>query len=130
MTTEKSKSGERSYLRIPITMSVEFNICSTDLLTDLHLASSRNVSQTGICFSTTSQPQIDSIIKVKTDLAILAQCIQIENMLFELGGCILGKVVWARPAPDDPNRTDVGVAFIKIEDAEKPEVKEAVSLIS
>jgi len=109
---------------------LEFKICSINLVSELHLASSRNISQSGMCFRAASAPPLGSIIKIQTDLETLAKCIQIENMLFELKGCVLGKVIWASPAKEDASLTDVGVVFIKTGEIEVPDVKEAVSLVA
>ena len=83
-----------------------------------------------MCFTTSSLPSVGSIIKIRANLEILSKCIQVENMLYELDGCILGKVVWARPSFDDPAKIDVGIAFIKAGEADLAEVQEAVSLLT
>ena len=51
-------------------------------------------------------------------------------MLFELEGSVLGKVAWARPSQKEPDWFDVGVAFIKLEEAQNHEVREAARLLT
>jgi len=126
----QTSDNNRQFIRLDFNKSFEFNVCSHELLTDLHLASSKNVSQTGICFTSIGVPKIDSIIKLSVDLSTLAECIQVEKYLFELDGGILGKVMWTKQSPEDPNMTDVGAAFIKAEESGLPEVREAVAVFA
>jgi hypothetical protein len=65
---------------------------------------------------------------IRSDLKTLADCIQIENQLFELEGCVLGKVIWTLPSRQEDGLYDVGVSFIKTQEAESPEMKEALAL--
>ena len=122
--------NQRQFIRLDFNKSFAFSVCAYELLTDLHLASSKNVSQTGICFTSVGTPKMDSIIKLSVDLSTLAECIQTEKYLFELDGGILAKVVWTKQSPEDPNMTDVGAAFIKLEEAGLPEVREAVTVLA
>lgn len=125
----QNKSDARYYERIVFKNPLGFKVCSPEFLTELHLASSRNVSQSGICFSTTSEPPIGSIIKIEVELKTLARLIRIENMLFEFGNAVLGKVIWTRSSGVNPGMFDIGAAFIKAEDLSLPEVKEAIALL-
>ena len=123
-----SDSDKRDFIRMSFEKPFEFKVCSINLISELHLASSRNVSQTGMCFSTNSNPPIGTILKIKVDLETLAKCIRVEHMLFELNDSILGKVMWVRASSVEVGINDVGVAFIKTGEAETSDVKEAVQL--
>jgi hypothetical protein len=125
----QSRSEARYYERIVFKNPLGFKICSPEFLTELHLASSRNISQTGICFTAASEPPVGSIVKIRVELKTLARLIQIENMLFEFDNAILGKVIWTRSSEADPNMFDIGAAFIKAGDSGLPEVKEAIALL-
>lgn len=124
------RSENRIAIRLPYDKSLQFKICSPNFVSEMHLASSRNVSQTGLCFRANSSPPLGSIIKIDTDLPTLARCIQVENMIFELDGGILGKVVWTQDAAGQTGKVDVGVAFIRIGESQSDEVKEAELLLS
>ena len=120
----------RVYFRVSFEKPLQFKICSLDLLSDLHVASSRNVSQSGICFASKTNPPLGTILMIQADLKTLANCIRIENHLFELEGCVLGKVIWTLPSRQKDGLYDVGVSFIKTQDAESFEVQQAVALLS
>jgi len=123
-------NNNRQFVRLDFNKSFAFSVCDYELLADLHLASSKNVSQTGICFTSVEVPKIDSIIKLSVDLSTLAECIRTEKYLFELDGGLLAKVMWTKQSPEDPNMTDVGAAFIKAEESGLPEVREAVAILA
>jgi len=130
MTTDMENRDEtRTYLRISYQDPLRFQVCSLSLLSELHVASAQNVSQSGMCFSSENTPPLGSIIMIRTDLKTLASCIKVENMLFELEGSILGKVVWVRPSQLKLQWFDIGVAFVKLEEAGHPEIREAVELL-
>lgn len=119
----------RTYLRVSFNNSLQFKICSTQFLSEFHVASAQNISQSGLCFSSEKDPAVGTIIMIQTDLKTLSHCIKVENMLFEMEGSILGKVVWTRASRLKQDRFDVGVAFVKLEEADQPEVREAVGLL-
>jgi hypothetical protein len=122
MENARSSSDARQYERLPFTTPLFFKVCSEGFLKELHLASSRNVSRSGLCFRSAAQPPAGSIIQIDLDLATLNRCLRTEGMLFEFGDSVLGKVIWTRPSGGDMNAFDVGVAFVKAGEGNLPEV--------
>lgn len=120
----------RTYLRVSFNDPLQFKICSAQFLSELHVASAQNISQSGLCFSSEKDPAVGTIIMIQTDLRTLSHCIKVENMLFELEGSILGKVVWTRVSRLRQDRFDVGVTFVKLEEAGQSEIREAIELLA
>ncbi len=81
----------RKYIRIGYHDDFDFTICSRHVLKG-H-ASSLDVSQNGILFTSDTAPKVNSLITMKPNHQTLRQCLKIEKLLHETDGEILGKVV-------------------------------------
>ena len=71
---------------------------------------SKNLSASGMLFTTTQPPELSSIIVLDLDYRTSRVCQEIEEHALIINDKLLGKVV--RIESNDDNSYDVGVAFI------------------
>lgn len=72
---------------------------------------SKNLSASGILFTSSFIPEISSILRLELDYRTTNICREIEEQAVIVGNSLIGKVV--RIEDNDDGRYNVGVAFIK-----------------
>ncbi len=113
----------RAFLRMNYEAPVEVKVLSN--VKDANPATSRNISQTGILFSSEHLVPLSSMVWLNLDINTLSICSEIEeNSLIYKNG-IVGKVVRVDEA-DDGNY-DIGVCFVK---KSAPEAEKLKSLLT
>lgn len=78
-------------------------------------AVSKNLSASGILFTTTSIPEISSVLVLDLDYRTTRICQEIENRALVLNDKLIGKVV--RIEDNEDGRYNIGVAFVKKTDS-------------
>ncbi|MCW8962689.1 MAG: PilZ domain-containing protein [Gammaproteobacteria bacterium] len=93
MTTNEEM---RQYIRHPTNIPIEYSILDVTIEDKPHV---RNISRSGLCFTTSTRIEPDKIIHIK---------ILLEGYDFEVEGIVM----WCRDSEDHPNeRYEVGVKF-------------------
>ena len=93
-------------------------------------ATSRNISQSGILFQTTSRPPaMSSILWLDLDLRTLKICQEIESRALIFNNGLLGRVVRVEEDPANANAYDVGVCFLTKNQKDSREVQQILSTI-
>lgn len=87
-------------------------------------AVSKNLSASGILFTTRELPEISSILTLNLDFRTSQVCQEIEERALILNNKLLGKVVRIEDANN--GMWDVGVAFIKKDDYVSEDLKKLV----
>ena len=86
----------RQYIRHPTNIPIEYSILDVTFEDKPHV---RNISRSGLCFTTSTRIEPDKIIHIK---------ILLEGYDFEVEGIVM----WCRDSEDHPNeRYEVGVKF-------------------
>lgn len=100
-----------------VTSSKDLNPIASSLIK----AVSKNLSASGILFSTKDLPEISSILTLNLDYRTSHVCQEIEERALIVDNKLLGKVVRIEDADD--GTWDVGVAFIKKDDYVSKDLK-------
>lgn len=116
---------KREYLRYRCDKPVDFKILASPK--DSGEASkfvsgiSKNLSASGILFSSTQIPEISSVLALDLDYRTTNLCREIEEHVLIVDTKLIGKVV--RIEQNDDGSFDIGVAFIKKSDQLPAEIK-------
>ena len=87
----------------------------------------RNISQNGVLFQTEENPpQLSSIVWMNLDMRTLKICQEIEAKALIFNNGVLGKVVRVEEDSENNNAYDVGVCFLRKEQRDSSEVREAL----
>ena len=87
----------------------------------------RNISQNGVLFQTEENPpQLSSIVWMNLDMRTLKICQEIEAKALIFNNGVLGKVVRVEEDTENNNAYDVGVCFLRKEQRDSSEVREAL----
>lgn len=87
---------------------------SDNTISDLANAITKNLSASGMLFTSVYPPRLSSIIVLDVDYRTTRLCEEIEERALILNNRLLGKVV--RIEDNDNGSYDIGVAFIKKSD--------------
>jgi c-di-GMP-binding flagellar brake protein YcgR len=91
-------------------------------------ASSRNISQTGILFRTeTRPPEISSLLWLDLDIRTLKICQEIEGKALIFNNGLIGKVVRVEEDAEAANSFDVGVCFLRKDEAKNRDVQKLLA---
>ncbi|MBU1863442.1 MAG: hypothetical protein KKH94_07275 [Candidatus Omnitrophica bacterium] len=101
---------KRKYIRGALNDTITFTACSHTLTQGS--AASLDVSQNGILFITHTPPKIGALITLKVNQQLLKRCLELEKLLQENNGEILGKAVRV-VKEKDTNNYQIAVAFLK-----------------
>ena len=116
----------REFFRVPFTRSLKYKAYSNGSLD----GTTRNISQSGILFSTDqAPPRVSSIVWLSLDMRTLGICREIESRALILNNGILGRVVRVEEDPSVTKTYDVGVCFLNKEQWGEPEVTELLKTI-
>ena len=126
---KERKKNRRSFPRVPYERPLAFTICLPDKREALYDGMMVNISQGGMLFASAHTPPLSSIIVFETDVAMLSQCIEIENVLFSIQDYLFGKVVRVF-RHDERDDVMVGLSFIKEAEHKREDVREAIQSIS
>lgn len=114
---QTSPSERREFLRLDYRRPLKFRLVqgSSD---DVNLATTSNISPSGVLFKSKILPKIASILWMNLDIKTLQICRDIENRVLVHNNGILGRVVRI----DEDRETDsyrIGVCFVTRDDSEK-----------
>ncbi|MFA5143533.1 MAG: PilZ domain-containing protein [Candidatus Omnitrophota bacterium] len=84
---------------------------SNNTVSDTAQAITRNLSASGMLFTSQYPPRLSSIIILEIDYRTTRLCEEIENRALILNNKLLGKVV--RIEDNDNGSYDIGIAFVK-----------------
>ncbi|MCX5680283.1 MAG: PilZ domain-containing protein, partial [Candidatus Omnitrophica bacterium] len=87
-------------------------------------AISKNLSTSGLLFTTELVPELSSIVVIEIDYRTSQICREIEAKALMLGNKLIGKVVRIEEAGE--GFYDIGVAFIKKSESIPPELKSMI----
>jgi len=87
-------------------------------------AISKNLSASGLLFTTELVPELSSIVVIELDYRTTLICREIESKALMLDNKLIGKVVRIEDAGE--GFYDIGVAFIKKTEAISPELKSMI----
>jgi len=87
-------------------------------------ALSKNLSATGLLFTTELVPELSSIVVIELDYRTSRICREIEAKVLMVNNKILGRVVRIEEAGE--GLYDIGIAFIKKTEAIPPELKSMI----
>jgi hypothetical protein len=114
MAESKKVSEKRKFFRYHYEKPVKYSIVSLpgnkNMSPRICAATSRNVSVSGILFTSEYMPELSSIVALDLDYRTSNICREIENRVAMVGDKVLGKVV--RLEDNEDNSYNVGVAFI------------------
>lgn len=120
-----NQNDKREFLRYRCDKPVNFKILlspkETGSASKLASGISKNLSASGILFSSNNFPEISSILALDLDYRTTNICQEIEENSLIIDGKLIGKVV--RIEEKDDGTYNIGVAFIKKSDQISPEIK-------
>ena len=87
-------------------------------------AISRNLSASGLLFTTELVPELSSVVVIELDYRTSQICREIESKALMVNNKLVGKVVRIEDAGE--GFYDIGVAFIKKTEAVSPELKNMI----
>lgn len=111
MAHEYLGENRREFLRCDHESPMRYSIVDEKDATSLTDAISRNLSASGILFSTKDVPKLSSLLVLDLDYKTANVCREIENTALIIKNRLFGKVV--RIEDNSSGAYDVGVAFIK-----------------
>ena len=112
MPTDYAGRERREFFRYRHEKPANFKEISGDnAISDLAGAITRNLSASGMLFTSEYPPRLSSIIVLDVDYRTTMLCEEIEERALILNNRLLGKVV--RIEDNDNGSYDIGVAFIK-----------------
>ncbi|MFA6321427.1 MAG: PilZ domain-containing protein [Candidatus Omnitrophota bacterium] len=108
-----SFKNQREFFRYRHEKPVDFKEVSIDdaAVADLAKAVTKDISATGMLFTSSCHPRMSSIIAIDVDYRTSMLCKEIEMNALILNNKLLGKVV--RIEDNDNGSYDIGIAFIK-----------------
>ncbi|MBI2095025.1 MAG: PilZ domain-containing protein [Candidatus Omnitrophica bacterium] len=110
MSEQKAIHEKREFFRLSFTTPLEFKSYKESNSKE---GTAQNVSQSGILFSTQSNPpEISSLVWLDLDLRTLRICQEIEARALVVKNGLLGRVVRVEESPAQPDGFDVGVCFL------------------
>jgi hypothetical protein len=115
----------REFIRHRHEKPVRYSVLNTDArqreAAQFMDAVSKNLSASGILFSTTNMPKLSSLLMLELDRRATNICREIEENALVIDDKLFGKVVRIEDAGS--GRYDVGVAFIKRFDTIQEKIK-------
>ena len=113
--TDHTVADKREFFRFNCDKPLQFRILSTPKdgkpVSRMIDGSSKNLSASGILFTSSVIPEISSILKLELDYRTTNICREIDENALVVGNTLIGKVV--RIEDNNDGRYNVGVAFIK-----------------
>ena len=110
MSEQKNIQEKREFFRLNFTTPLAFK---SHKETTFKEGDAQNISQSGILFSTQSNPpEISSLVWLNLDLRTLRICQEIEAKALVVKNGLLGRVVRVEENPLQPDGFDVGVCFL------------------
>lgn len=108
-----SGNNKREFFRHRHENPVDFKevSCHDGSIPELAKAITKDLSASGILFTSTSHPRMSSIIAIDVDYRTSILCEEIEMNALILNNKLFGKVV--RIEDNDNGTYDIGIAFIK-----------------
>ncbi len=111
---EYTGNEKREFLRYDYDKPIHYSTVSTSKdrkpISQFVKAVSKNLSASGILFTTKDVPQISSLLLLNLDYRTASICKEIEDRVLIVNNKLLGKVVRVEDNKDD--LWDVGVAFV------------------
>lgn len=113
MPNDYAGREKREFFRYRYSKPAQFKEVSGsgDAVSDLARAITKNLSASGMLFTSEYPPRLSSIIVLDIDYRTSLLCEEIEGRALILNNKLLGKVV--RIEDNDNGSYDIGVAFIK-----------------
>lgn len=97
------KSNNREFPRVSRSCPVSYRVLENGSAAEAGKSTPaimNNISGGGICFTSADPFEIGTML-----------ALQVELPGFPAGVISMGRVVWCRPAPDEPGRQEIGVEF-------------------
>lgn len=121
----QGKEDRREFLRVDYDNQLNFKVLKGEKLTGKQDVWSRNVSASGLLFSTSSEasiPALASVVWIELDQKLMNVCREIENDLVIHNSGVFGRVV--RISEGEPGKSyDIGVCFLRKKDMTPEEVQ-------
>ncbi len=129
MTKSERIIEKREFFRMDFNSGFQYQNCSpVDPKTS---ADTKNISQSGILFQTsTNPPAISSILWMNMDLRTLNICKEIENRALVFNNGVLGRVVRVEEDVRTGKHYDVGVCFLTRDQQNSREVQAILSQLN
>lgn len=125
MSDEYQGKEKREFFRYSFEKPLHYKIVNADKnkssISKLIDAVSKNLSASGILFTTSTLPEISSLLVLDLDYRTARICEEIESRALILNDKLVGKVV--RIEENDDGFYNVGVAFIKKTDGLPEEIR-------
>lgn len=119
----------REFLRYDYDKSLHYSVVSASKdrkpIFEFIKAISKNLSASGILFTTKDVPQISSLLLLNLDYKTVNLCREIEDRVLIVNNKLLGKVVRIEDNKDD--LCDVGVAFVTKSEGLSEDIKRFVA---
>lgn len=128
MSNECRGKDKREFFRYNYEEPVHYKVVNADKdkssVSKLIDAVSKNLSASGILFTTSSIPEISSVLVLDLDYRTTRICQEIENRALILNDKLVGKVV--RIEDNEDGRYNIGVAFVKKTDSLPGDIKDLI----
>ena len=128
MKNEYQGKDKREFFRYNYEKDVHYKVVNANKdkssVSKLIDAVSKNLSASGILFTTGSIPEISSVLVLDLDYRTTRICQEIEDRALILNDKLIGKVV--RIEDNEDGRYNIGVAFVKKTESLSSDIKDLV----
>ncbi len=115
----------REFLRLNFKQPIEYKKIAAN--SGAGLAISKNISESGILFSTpTNPPDLSSIVLMDLDYRTVSICKEIEKRALIFNNSVVGRVVRVEENPEKNQTYDIGVCFVTQDQADTRDIQQAL----
>lgn len=121
-----SERERREFFRLNYSQPLQYRTAQTGSAEAA--GSSRNISQTGILFRTENRPpEISSLLWLNLDMRTLKICQEIEGKALVFNNGLIGKVVRVEEDTENNSGFDIGVCFLRKDEAKSRDVQTLIA---
>ncbi len=119
----------REFLRVDFETSVKYSVCSDEQVTSAASGLTKNISASGILFTTNQKLDVGTYIAISLDKHTLTDVVEIDDSVIVVDSKLLGKVVRTEELVAD-KKYDIGISFLRSDSEDyDDEVAQIISIL-